>query len=247
MSINIATPEVAIIGESIGYRHVMEELGMVPETDIRSALSTMEFAGRGCYQSFRKPNPATRANYDYLKNIINQEHESVLEHATVTFYITGVSRALTHELVRHRMFNFSQQSQRFVNEEDARVVLPPAIAPDSEGAGAIRRVAEKALEEYREIVAYLQPKLEAEGVHPFAARKQAREAARAVLPNCIETKITVTGNHRALRNFLWRRMDPSADLEIRNLAQLMLDRLIKGYPALYEDIQAAFSEEVDNS
>lgn len=240
MSINIATPEVAIIGESIGYRHTIEELGMVPETNNRSALSTMEFAGRGCYQSFRKPNPATRANYDYLKNIINQEHESVLEHATVTFYITGVSRALTHELVRHRMFNFSQQSQRFVNEEEACVVLPPAVAPDTHAANLILGGAEDALERYKDLVQDLQH-------NQGLPRKQAREAARAVLPNCIETKITVTGNHRALRNFLWRRMDPSADLEIRNLAQLMLDLLIKGYPALYEDIQDAFLEEDDNS
>lgn len=240
MSIKIATPEVSIIGESIGYRHVMEELGMVAETDIRSALSTMEFAGRGCYLSHRKPNPATRANSDYLKNIINQEHESVLEHATVTFYITGVSRALTHELVRHRMFNFSQQSQRFVNEEAACVVLPPAVAPDTYAENLILGGAADALERYQDLVHDLQH-------NQGLPRKQAREAARAVLPNCIETKITVTGNHRALRNFLWRRMDPSADQEIRNLAQLMLDLLIKGYPALYEDIQAAFSEEVDNS
>ena len=243
--IEVATPEVHVIGHTLYYNSVLKKLGMDLELGnegeyVLTSLHGMEFSGRACYQSFNKPNPLTRKNADYIRHIIDSGHESVLEHATVNFYITGISRALSHELVRHRMFNFSQQSQRFVNEEDARVVLPPAIAPDSEEAGAIRRVAEKALAEYREVVAELQPKLEAEGVHPFAARKQAREAARAVLPNCIETRIAVTGNHRALRNFLWRRLDPSADAEIRKVARLMFDHLYGLFPPVYEDIKEHF-------
>lgn len=243
--IEVATPEVHVIGYTLYRNATLKALGMDlalgnDGEDIMSALFGMEFSGRACYQSFNKPNPLTKKNADYIRHLIDSGHESVLEHATVNFYITGISRALSHELVRHRMFNFSQQSQRFVNEEEARVVLPPAIAPDSEGAGAIRRVAEKALEEYREIVAHLQPKLEAEGLHPIAARKQAREAARAVLPNCIETRIAVTGNHRALRNFLWRRLDPSADAEIRRVARMMFDLLHGMYPPIYEDIKEHF-------
>src|SRR5690554_342524 len=86
-----------------------------------------EFAGRSCYQSFHKPNPKTEANQDYLRNILNQGHFSVLEHASATFYVTGVSRALTHELIRHRHLSYSELSQRFVNVEDAEVVIPPAL------------------------------------------------------------------------------------------------------------------------
>src|SRR5690554_948865 len=67
-----------------------------------------EFAGRSCYQSFHKPNPKTEANHDYLRNILNQGHFSVLEHASATFYVTGVSRALTHELIRHRHLSYSE-------------------------------------------------------------------------------------------------------------------------------------------
>src|SRR5690606_13467825 len=82
------------------------------------AEDLIEFAGRSCFQSFNKPNPATRANKDYIANIIAQGHHSVLEHASATFYIEGVSRALTHELIRHRHLSFSELSQRFVNVED---------------------------------------------------------------------------------------------------------------------------------
>src|SRR5690606_4189981 len=85
-----------------------------------------EFAGRACYQSFHKPNPKTAANHDYLRNILDQGHYSVLEHASATFYVTGVSRAFTHELVRHRHLSFSELSQRFVNVEDVELVEPPA-------------------------------------------------------------------------------------------------------------------------
>lgn len=234
-TIKFATPEVTIIGQTEGRLYNIEHLGMDIDPFSDSGEDLMEFAGRGCYQSFHKPNPATRDNADYLRNIIDQGHESVLEHSTVTFYITGVSRAFTHELVRHRMFNFSQLSQRFVNEESARLVLPPAIERDSAEAGMVLKVMEHALEVYGELVDQLQNE---QGL----PRKQAREAARAVLINATETRITVTGNHRAWRQFLWRRLDPAADREIREVAGLILDHLYALFPALYEDIAEAFNE-----
>lgn len=228
--IKIAKPEVKVLGETVGYPWILEELGMETGFGGNDAEEMMEFAGRGCYQAFHKPNPATKQTPDYLKNIIAQGHESVLEHATVSFYITGVSRALTHELVRHRHLNYSQQSQRFVNEEEARLVLPPAVKPESPAARALQKATQLSLETYKGMVRFLQ---EEEGL----PRKQAREAARAVLPNCIETRITVTGNHRALRQYLWRRLDPAADAEIREVSKLMFKELYVIYPALYEDIK----------
>lgn len=233
--IEVATPEVTLVGKTDGHIRNIMSLGMEIDWSSSTAEDLMELAGRGCYQSFHKPNPATRRNADYLRNIIDQGHGSVLEHAAVSFYITGVSRAFTHELVRHRHLNYSQQSQRFVNEEEARVVLPPAVAPDSSEAGYIREAVEKALESYKEIVAGLQER--------GLPRKQAREAARAVLPNCIETRITVTGNHRAWREFLRRRLDPAADAEIREVSRLILGKLLALYPALYGDIAEASAGE----
>src|SRR5690554_5126308 len=88
--------------------------------DGAEALS--EFAGRACYQAWERPNPKTAHNVDYLANILKQGHESVLEHGSVSFYIEGVSRSLTHELIRHRHLSFSELSQRYVNVEEAPAV-----------------------------------------------------------------------------------------------------------------------------
>ena len=98
----IAQPEVSIIGQTEGHAWVIKDLGMESDPDATTAESLMEFAGRACYQSQAKPNPYTRSNSDYLANILAQGHESVLEHASASFYLTAVSRALTHELIRHR-------------------------------------------------------------------------------------------------------------------------------------------------
>src|ERR1700753_1996130 len=102
------------------------------ETDADGGQALAEFAGRACYQSWKKPNPATATNAGYLAHILEVGHLSVLEHGTVTFYLTGISRSLTHELIRHRHFSYSQLSQRYVPEGDAEIVEPPVIASDPE-------------------------------------------------------------------------------------------------------------------
>ena len=101
-------------------------------TDAEGGQALVEFAGRACYQSWSKPNPRTATNAGYLKHIIDVGHFSVLEHASVSFYITGISRSCTHELIRHRHFSYSQLSQRYVPENEAQVVVPPAIEADPE-------------------------------------------------------------------------------------------------------------------
>ena len=80
------------------------------DTDADGGQALAEFAGRACYESWHKPNPKTATNAGYLRHILEVGHLSVIEHATATFYITGVSRSLTHELIRHRHFSFSQLS-----------------------------------------------------------------------------------------------------------------------------------------
>lgn len=185
-----------------------------------------EFAGRSCYQSFHKPNPKTARNEDYLANILDLGHESVLEHSSATFYIQGVSRALTHELIRHRHLSFSELSQRFVDVEETDMVYPPVA--EWEEAEPIADVRDMARQAYSFIVGSLQGR--------GHKRKQAREAARAVMPNATETKIVVTGNHRAWRDVLKKRWSVHADAEIRELAGELLTQLRELAPATYQDI-----------
>lgn len=227
----LTQPEVLRIAETSANWFTIEKLMEVGEVS-RAAEDLSEFAGRACYQSFHKPNPATSDPRDYIRNIIAQGHESVLEHGSVSFYITGVSRSFTHELIRHRHLSFSQYSQRFVDESVSEFVIPPALADLPENSPAIQAYKQAvftAQDAYSDIVS----ELKEQGLE----RKQAREAARAVLPNCQETRIVVTGNHRAWREFLWKRLAPGADQEIRRVAEMLLHKLYMVAPSMYEDIK----------
>jgi thymidylate synthase (FAD) len=194
-----------------------------------------EFAGRLCYMS--QHNPANRSTRDYLENIKKQGHGSVLEHANYSLLFEGVSRSLTHELVRHRAgFAYSQLSQRYVDESDASFVVPPAIAGDELLEGAWRSQIESAQSAYVALVAQLMERYGwvADKVH---RRKMAREAARGVLPNSTETKIVVTGNARAWRTMLELRSSEGAELEIRRLAVTTLRVLVAEAPAFFSDFE----------
>ncbi|MGH3979758.1 MAG: FAD-dependent thymidylate synthase, partial [Pseudonocardiaceae bacterium] len=102
------------------------------DADADGGQALAEFAGRACYQSWKKPNPATATNAGYLRHILEVGHLSVLEHGCASFYLTGVSRSLTHELIRHRHLSYSQLSQRYVPERNAAMVEPEVIAADPE-------------------------------------------------------------------------------------------------------------------
>lgn len=189
---------------------------------VSCADTLAEFAGRACYQSFHKPNPATRSNKDYMANILSQCHFSVLEHGSATFYLQGVSRNLTHELIRHRHLSFSELSQRFVDMTEYQAVIPPN-APSGYGFG------EAAYYTYNDVVDDM-----------YAAgftRKQGREAARAWLPSAMETKMVVTGNHRTWREVISKRISPHADAEIQELARKLLAELKKIAPNTYQDFE----------
>ena len=201
-------------------------------TDADGGQALVEFAGRACYQSWSKPNPRTATNASYLRHIIDVAHFSVLEHASVSFYITGVSRSCTHELIRHRHFSYSQLSQRFVPERDSQVVLPPGIADDPE----LQELFLAAADASREAYSALLEKLEADAAGVLQ-RKQARQAARAVLPNATETRIVVTGNYRAWRHFIAMRATEHADVEIRRLAIACLRQLADLAPAVFADFE----------
>jgi len=213
--------------EIVGYTQI-DELAiawyMRSEYDTSSAETLVEFAGRACYQSFNKPNEATRSNKDYLANILDQGHESVLEHASVSFYVTGFSRNMLLELERHRHLSFSVISTRFVDATKMQVVIPPAL-----------RVGDKTLEElppetvdtYNSIVEHL--------LNQGKTRKEAREAARYLLPGNLETKFVLTGNLRAYRDVLKKRWSQHADAEIRLLAAEILAKLREHAPNVFQD------------
>jgi thymidylate synthase (FAD) len=194
-----------------------------------------EFAGRLCYMS--QKNPANRATRDYLENIKKQGHGSVLEHANYTLLLEGVSRSLTHELVRHRAgFAYSQLSQRYVDESDASFVIPPAILGDAALEAAWKAQMEGALAAYIAMVEQLMERYAwvSDRVH---RRKMAREAARAVLPNATETKIVVTGNVRAWRTMLELRTSEGAEMEIRRCALMVLSVLRDLAPGFFADFE----------
>jgi thymidylate synthase (FAD) len=194
-----------------------------------------EFAGRLCYMS--QSNPAGRSTRDYLENIKRQGHGSVLEHANYTVLLEGVSRSLTHELVRHRAgFAYSQLSQRYVDESDAAFVVPPAILGDEALEKTWKEEIDRALAAYVKLVGELMEQYAwiPERVH---RRKMAREAARGVLPNSTETKIVVTANARAWRTMLELRAGEGADLEIRRMAVAVLKLLREEAPGFFSDFE----------
>lgn len=191
-----------------------------------SADYLAEVAGRSCYQAWQRKNPATASNAAYLGHIIDVEHESVLEHASATFYLEGISRSLTHELIRHRHLSFSQQSQRYVDESNSAFIDPPLFKdfysefPDvglKDSIDEIHRVAREARDAYANFV----EDATALGV----SHKKAREAARSILPNGTETRIVVSGNLRAWRWVIKLRHSEHADAEINELSGLILAQL----------------------
>ena len=207
-------------------------------TDADGGQALVEFAGRACYQSWSKPNPRTATNAGYLKHIIDVGHFSVLEHASVSFYITGISRSCTHELIRHRHFSYSQLSQRYVPEDDAQVVIPPGLEDDPELQQIVLEAADASRAAYLDLLARLEAKLD-DQPNAVLRRKQARQAARAVLPNDTETRIVVTGNYRAWRHFIAMRASEHADVEIRRLAIACLRELTTLAPAVFADFEVA--------
>jgi thymidylate synthase (FAD) len=202
------------------------------DTEVAAEVIT-ETAGRCCYMSFARPRPG--GNAAYLAHIKEVGHGSVLEHAVWSLLVTNVSRAFTHEMVRHRAgFGYSQLSQRYVDESVAEYVEPDVIGNDPE----LHRIWLDAVEHAHKAYVALSERLLtkfADDPDKTARRKKAREAARSVLPNATETKLFMTGNARAFRHFLEMRGSRFADPEIRKVANRVLDVLAKESPNLFGD------------
>lgn len=182
---------------------------------------TIATAGHMCYAGVSVDELKAKISEEKIKklisNMIESGHLSVLEHASFTFAIEGVSRALTHQLVRHRIASYSMQSQRYVNEKDMKFVIPPSINGNSELKKEFSEITEDSRKLYKKLV--------------DAGIK--KEDARFILPNACETRIIVTMNTRALYNFFERRLCTRAQWEIRLLAEEMLKELKKVSPLLF--------------
>jgi thymidylate synthase (FAD) len=238
----IAKPRVYILGRQMvvpeELSRFLDDEGVLFSTDTPLAAEVLaEVAGRTCYMSFGK---GRKSNQEYLENILSSKHGSVLEHAVWNLLITGVSRSLTHELVRHRAgFGYSQLSQRYVDESEARYVVPPLYQESEELRQKWQQTIDLVRKAYVELAEattqYVQQKHPE--MPPRDRRKWARQAARSILPNACETKIFVTGNSRAWRHFLELRGSPHADTEIRLLAVEVCKALKKESPNIFHDIE----------
>jgi len=233
-------PTIYVLGRQVmsadELRRFLADHGVTWSSDSDIPAEVLcETAGRVCYMSFARPRPG--GNQAYLHHIKESGHGSVLEHAVWNLLITGVSRSLTHELVRHRAgVSVSQLSQRYVDESVAEYVEPDIIANDPELHAVWLEAIRSSHNAYVRLVELLQSKLP-EMEDKTLRRKLARQAARSVLPNATETKIFVTANARALRHFLEQRGSRYAEPEIRKLANRLLDLLQKESPNLFGDYQ----------
>jgi len=214
----------------------LSDHGVAWQTDTEVAAEHLtEVAGRVCYMSFVKPRPG--GNQAYLNHILEVGHGSVLEHGVWNFLFTGISRTLTHELIRHRAgFGYSQLSQRYVDESVAEYVEPDCIAANPELHKLWLDAVAHAHQAYINITEKLLDTFKDEPDRTLR-RKLARQAARSVLPNATETKIFVTANARALRHFIELRGNRHAETEIRKLAIAVLKIMQVEAPNLFRDYQ----------
>ncbi|MGB5823223.1 MAG: FAD-dependent thymidylate synthase [Proteocatella sp.] len=163
----------------------------------------------------------------FLSMLISLGHESPVEHTSFTFAVEGVSRACSHQIVRHRMASYSQQSQRYVKLEQFEYIIPPTIKNDEKAKQIFIESMNSAQKAYNELVDQL--------TQNGRTEKEAIEDARYVFPNACETKIVITMNARSLFNFFEHRCCERAQWEIRELAYQMLYECKKVAPILFKN------------
>ncbi len=182
-----------------------------------NAERLIEEAGRTCYLSLDKKSEESYKKF--IRMIIRNGHHSVIEHASATFRITGGSRTFTHQLVRHRLCAYSQQSQRYCNEDNFNIILPKLIEKNS----AAKKVFEGLIDHAK--IAYAE--LQRLGIK--------NEDARFVLPNACESEIVMSANFRELRHIFKERCSKVAQWEIRAVAIDMLGLMKNIAPIVFED------------
>lgn len=184
----------------------------------QNAEAVCSAAGKSCYSEkssyelLDNPNPGK-----VLSKIVGMGHHSVIEHAVFTFSVEGVSRSLTHQLVRHRVASYSQQSQRYVSMDKPTYVIPESVEADPEAKEEFEAIMDEIWKSYN--------KLTEKGILP--------EDARYVLPNACTTNITITMNARELLHLFTLRCCNRAQWEIRHMADEMLRQCKEVYPTIF--------------
>lgn len=202
----------------------------------QNPVSVIYAACRQCYSTkfageiFEQERGNLKKREEFIKKVVKSGHESPLEHVKFTFAIEGVSRALTHQLVRHRVASYSQQSQRYVKETDFDYIIPPSIEKDKILKDEFVKIMEEIQISYNKMVKRFKEK----GI----VGEKANQDARFVLPQAIETKIVVTMNCRELLHFFEQRCCMRAQWEIRNLANKMLQICKEHLPAVFSNAGA---------
>lgn len=233
---------VGIWAEGLG----LSEIAQDPETPLNSLINRSEFggdelaefAGRHCYRSFS----SGRSPEAYIDNLLSSGHGSVLEHASLSFAISGVSRSLTHELVRHRAgVAVSQESQRYVEAKDIRFVVPPALIPvfdkDLIARAEYEQQCEGALRNYSIRQSWAVAEGQEAGLEGYELRKFANQTARSALPSDAETRLVWTVNLREARHVLSLRGSSAADAEIRRLVIGLLPWFKTYAPLIFKDFE----------
>jgi len=202
----------------------------------QNALALIYVACRQCYSEkfagdvFSDATVDFKKQEEFVKSIVASGHLSPLEHVKFSFAIQGISRALTHQLVRHRLASYSQQSQRYVQEKDFDYIIPPAVERNPEAKKEFEKLMTVIQQSYTKLLLLMgQDSLSQETVN---------QDARFVLPQAAETKIIVTMNCRELLHFFGHRCCARAQWEIRQLANQMLEICVEKLPAVFADAGA---------
>ena len=202
----------------------------------QNAIKLIYVACRQCYSEkfagevFADSSITIEKQEAFVKSIVASGHQSPLEHVKFTFAVEGVSRALTHQLVRHRLASYSQQSQRYVKEKDFDFIIPPSIEKNAQAKNEFEKLMAAIQQGYTKLLMLMgQDNISGEA---------ANQDARFFLPQACETKIVVTMNCRELLHFFEHRCCSRAQWEIRGLANKMLEICIQKLPAVFSEAGA---------
>lgn len=238
-------PQAFMIAGTQVNHHMMEQAlnsldvhGWRSSPSATDADTLIEFAGKSCYMSFdtslnqNLTRVGGRVTHDYIQEgIIANKHGSVLEHASVTFFLTNVSRVVTHELIRHRAGTaYSQTSGRYVRNADVDMYIPQ----DIEAVPAAKSIFQRAMSQMEENISELATAMDIDK-KPFSIKKKLTSAFRRIIGNGQTNHIVVTANHRAWRHMIEMRTDPSAEEEIRVIFAEISRQLAAHFPTIYAD------------
>ena len=177
----------------------------------------LEHAGRICYRSEGRGEPGK-----FIRARVREGHESIIEHANASFEISGISRACSHQLVRHRLASYSQESQRYVDMSEPEWALPSDLLENEHAMAVWEDFADEVKDAYQ-------------ALRELGVRK---EDARFVLPNAAATRIIVTMNFRELLHFFRIRISRAAQWEIRDIGIRMLELVYPHAPSVFGDLRS---------